>query len=171
MSEFDNINSKTMKNSSKTKIINVLLADDDSDARFFFSKAIESSTIATELTTIHNGHSLLENLLNADIALPDVIFLDFNMPGKNGLDCMLELKTHSRLSKIPVIIYTTLLHVEVLDVIYGEGAHYYLEKTGLAELKTILNSMLNLMMDEKFERPTREHFIMNNIKNDLVILN
>ena len=84
---------------------------------------------------------------------------------------MQELKTHSKLNKIPVIIYSTLLHVEVIDVIYGEDAHYYLEKTGLAELKIILNTMLNLMKDEKFQRPSREDFVMNNMKKDHLIFN
>ena len=52
-----------------------------------------------------NGNEMLK-LLNKS-SLPDVIISDLNMPGRNGYEVIMDLKTNSRYSQIPVIILTT----------------------------------------------------------------
>ena len=64
--------------------ISILLADDDADDRFFFGKALKELPISTELTTVEDGEKLMSYLLKNSEKLPDVLFLDLNMPRKNG---------------------------------------------------------------------------------------
>ncbi len=91
--------------------------------------------------------------------LPDVLFLDLNMPKKNGSECLSEIKQDETLKGIPVIIYSTHMHEKDADILYGKGAHYYIRKTDMIELARILDIILNLMVENKFARPEKDKFI------------
>jgi CheY-like chemotaxis protein len=45
----------------------------------------------------------LLNRLEEATTVPDVLFLDVNMPMKNGLDCLTEIKQDGRFNKLPVV--------------------------------------------------------------------
>jgi len=84
-----------------------LIVDDDSDDSSLFTEAltsIESSSVCYNAT---DGYEALEKLESAEIDQPDIIFLDLNMPGMNGWECLMKLKAEARYKDIPVIIHTT----------------------------------------------------------------
>ena len=143
------------------KPICVLLADDDSDDRHFFEKAIKTLPIATILATVQDGEELMNYLnKNFDI-LPDVLFLDINMPKKNGLECLVEIQQNLKLKDLPVIIYSTSLHDDVADLLYNKGAYYYVRKNDIAELKMVLHHILTLLAENRFIRPVQKEFIFS----------
>lgn len=147
-----------------TKKIHILLADDDKDDRFFFKKALCALHIPTELTSVEDGEKLMTLLSENSDNLPDVLFLDLNMPRKNGSECLLEIKRNPKLKNLPVIIYSTSLHDDVADILYKNNAHYYVRKRNYHELEEVLLYILTLMLEKKFSRPTREKFVLNHIK-------
>lgn len=140
---------------------NLLLADDDTDDRFFFDKALKILKAPTHLTTVEDGEQLMDYLIKNEDSLPDVLFLDLNMPRKNGEECLDEIKQNDKLKQLPVIMYSTSLHEDVADRLFKTGAHYYIRKTGLNELQKMLQLVLSFMTDNKFERPSREEFILS----------
>jgi len=139
----------------------ILLADDDLDDRFFFGDALSKLSIPTQLTTIDDGERLISFLTKNVHQLPDVLFLDLNMPRKNGAECLIEIKLNDKLKQLPVIIYSTSLHEEVADELYKNGADYYMRKTSLIELKNGLYQVITMMTEKKFARPPRDKFILN----------
>jgi CheY-like chemotaxis protein len=62
---------------------NIFLADDDADDRMFFTDALKKLPIPTQLTLSNDGLELMSNL---ETVVPDVIFLDLNMPRKTGFN-------------------------------------------------------------------------------------
>jgi CheY-like chemotaxis protein len=146
--------------SSKNKVpLNILLADDDMDDRFFFEKALYGLTVPAKLEIVPNGERLME-YLNANLDnLPDMIFLDLNMPRKNGNECLVEIKQDKRLQRIPVIIYSTSLLTEIADVLYINGAHFYLQKCVYSELIKCIKRVFQLLDESKLQ-PTRDQFII-----------
>ena len=64
--------------------IHILLADDDIDDISFFDKALKELPVSVNLTTVNDGHQLMNYLSENLEHLPDVLFLDLNMPRKNG---------------------------------------------------------------------------------------
>ncbi|MGZ4034109.1 MAG: response regulator [Bacteroidia bacterium] len=143
------------------KPINILLADDDKDDRFFFDLVLKNLAIPTTLVTMEDGALLMDYLIKNTKGLPDVLFLDLNMPKKNGSECLLEIKQNEKLKNIPVIIYSTSYIEEIADQLYKDGAHYYIRKTNLDEIEKILQQVLSLIVKKKFERPPRNKFILN----------
>lgn len=144
--------------------INILLADDDTDDRFFFDKALKELPVQTHLATVEDGEQLMTYLLKKTATLPDVVFLDLNMPRKNGMECLIEIKSNARLKHIPVVIYSTSLNEDVADLLYNKGAHNYVRKTDFTELKKILLQLLNCMVESKFAHPSRAEFIISLIE-------
>ncbi len=84
---------------------NVLLADDDTDDCRFFELALNELALNTELTIVHNGEQLMSYLTDESNKIPDVLFLDLNMPRKNGFECLLEIKLNKKIGNIPIIVY------------------------------------------------------------------
>ncbi len=140
--------------------IHIMFADDDNDDHFFFDRALKRLPFHSKLTTVKNGEELM-NYLFETTSLPDVLFLDYNMPRKNGFECLLEIKLNTTLKELPVIIYSTNLHEDIADLMYEKGAYFYIRKTSLEELEKSLSYVFTLIVEKKLDRPSRKDFIIN----------
>lgn len=149
---------KSKENGQKS--IHILLADDNRDDRFFFKDALSDLAIATILTTVDDGEKLIAYLSKNQSKMPDVLFLDINMPRKNGSECLREIKNSKLFQSLPVIIYSSSLPELVADELYRNKAHYYVPKTNVIELRSILQSVLTMLIDKKFDRPPRNKFTL-----------
>ena len=139
----------------------LLLADDDIDDCIFFEDALKELPISATLSTVNNGIQLMNYLLAKSDNLPDVLFLDLNMPRKNGIECLTEIKLNDTLKDLPVIIFSTSFNMEVVDLFYQKGAHYYIRKPGEYEkLRKIILEAVTLTSQDKLTRPTRDKFIL-----------
>ena len=85
----------------------ITLADDDEDDRLLFTDAFDELKINTVVNTFNNGQLLMDHLNNPESVLPHIIFLDLNMPIKNGMECLAEIKQNDRFKDIAIAIYST----------------------------------------------------------------
>jgi len=92
----------------------VLMADDDPDDIALVADALVECAFASEVRTVPDGHALLEYLQHRgpgpdfnEKLDPDLILLDINMPKRNGIDVLGEIKQTAGLSDITVVILTT----------------------------------------------------------------
>ncbi len=138
-------------------IFSILLADDDKDDRYFFKKALDGLSGAYTLKMVGDGEELMNYLNTSCEELPDALFLDINMPRKNGIECLAELKQNELLQHIPVVIYSTSGFDSVAESLYQQGAHYYLQKCDYFELVNNLEGILNLLK-ESLNKPSSDHF-------------
>lgn len=68
----------------------IYLADDDEDDRILFLDAVEELNLPISVVQTKDGNELINALRNAE-HLPEVLFLDINMPCKNGFECLKEI--------------------------------------------------------------------------------
>lgn len=80
--------------------------DDDEDDRYFFALALQHIDPTINCVAARDGREGLSLLKNGTF-LPDYIFLDLNMPVMDGKECLIEIRKDSRLSRVPVIIFST----------------------------------------------------------------
>lgn len=140
---------------------NLLLADDDTDDCIFFKEVLEELGIDTTLTVVNDGVELMRLLSKKTDSLPDVLFLDLNMPRKNGFECLLEIKLDDKLKHLPVVIFSTSLDMQVVNLLYEKGAHYYIRKPGeFSKLKKVIHEALTVTSKTKAEQPAKEKFIL-----------
>lgn len=106
----------------------LLLIDDDEDDREVFREAIHTCAPDVDVVFAVDGLQALD-LLSSGAVKPDFIFLDYNMPRMNGVQCLKALKRSNRFRKIPTIVYTTSADREHEKVIRLLGADEYMQKT------------------------------------------
>ncbi len=167
--------------------LNILLADDDKDDRLFFKMALDALTISTQLTTVADGEKLMAYLSENAQQLPDVLLLDLNMPRKNGFECLSEIKLSNTLKQLPVIIFSTSFEQEVVNLLYQNGALYFMRKPAeFSQLKKIIQQTVTLISQDlpaspslklqqsragqagNISQPTRENFVLT-VQNSRVI--
>lgn len=133
---FDNHNSQRF----------IYLADDDSDDREFFADALSEIDTDVILREAPDGMHLMESLLTlCGPELPDFIFLDINMPGKSGLECLEEIKKHQgSLKEVNVVMLSTSSDPENIQRALELGATFYAVKPSCFEkLKSLLQEVLS----------------------------
>jgi CheY-like chemotaxis protein len=109
--------------------IRVLLAEDDEDDRSFFRQALLESGIGSELKMVTDGWQLIEFLLDQrNMFIPDIIFLDINMPGMDGKSCLREIRRQEKYGVTPVVILSTSTRLRDIEETFRDGASRYFSK-------------------------------------------
>ncbi len=140
----------------------VYLADDDADDRLLFEEALMEISYDVILTTAKNGEQLMGILDQNTPPPPHLIFLDLNMPLKNGFECLEEIKQNKKYKNIPVVIFSTSSQKEAIDQVYNKGADYYLCKPdSFQQLKKLLHTVFAIDHPEQITRRSRENFYIS----------
>lgn len=135
----------------------LIIADDDEDDQSLLKEIITDYCSLIKTISIPDGKKLMEHLSAKD--LPDLLFLDLNMPYKTGIECLTEIRASKRLKKIPVVILTTSKSKSDIDLCYALGAQLFYSKPNEIEtLKKLIHSVLEIDWS-LFERPpNKEEF-------------
>jgi CheY-like chemotaxis protein len=119
----------------ETRVVSVLMADDDADDRMLAKDAWEETRPATKLDFVEDGEQLLDYLRHRGkytgrgaAPLPNIILLDLNMPKKDGREVLREIKTDPLLKRIPVIVLTTSRAEEDIAKSYDLGVNSFIVK-------------------------------------------
>ena len=144
-----------------TQNIHILLADDDIADCLLFKDALEELPVSAHLTTVHNGEQLMEMLTKKGQKLPDVLFLDLNMPRKNGFASLGEIKRDTGLQDLPVIIFSTSSEMETVKRVFRDAAHYYICKPAdFTLLKKVIYEALTVITQDYKPLPPEQHFMI-----------
>ena len=140
--------------------IHIFLADDDADDRGLFYEAIRAVYSEAELSQASNGEELIELLFKNSTALPRIIFLDLNMPIKNGHETLAAIRDTEELRSIPVFIYSTSTDPMDIDKSFEGGADFYIAKpSSFNDLKQIIKTVLALNRQTHIP-PVKENFVL-----------
>ena len=139
----------------------ILLADDDEDDRLFFNDAFEEIKIQTNVNFVHDGMQLMEHLMDTNNKLPDILFLDLNMPKKTGKECLIEIKKTERLKNIIIAIYSTSSSEEDIEDTFIQGANIYIKKpSDFNTLKKIINEVVTVNWHYHTSGLNRDNFLL-----------
>ena len=142
--------------------MHILLADDDEDDRLFFRDAFDEIKINTRVETVNDGVELMDYLTRPGITLPHILFLDLNMPRKNGMDCLRELKRIDYLKDIAVVIYSTSASDEDIEETFVQGANVYLKKPNdFKTLRKTLEAVITTNWQYQTSGLNRNNFILS----------
>jgi CheY-like chemotaxis protein len=142
--------------------VKVTLADDDKDDQEIFGEALNETNIPNELTTVNSGAELMEHLKDESTPNPDIIFMDINMPVKNGKEVLSEIKADENLKDIPTVILSTSAHPKDVEEAFEAGANLYVPKPySFANFILMLKKIFSLKWTGELLRPLRKTFFMS----------
>jgi CheY-like chemotaxis protein len=105
----------------------ILYAEDDFEDFDAFCEVVKTIDPSIQCVNAKNGIVALDFLENTTI-LPDLIFLDINMPTMDGKSCLKHIKKDKRFSDIPVVVYTTSTSQQDKEQCIQLGAREYIQK-------------------------------------------
>ena len=139
----------------------ITLADDDEDDRLFFTDAFEELKINTVVNTVNNGKELLDFLNHPETTLPNIIFLDLNMPILNGIDCLKEIKQNDKFRDIAIAIYSTSSSDQDIENTFVLGANIYIKKpSNFNDLKKILSDVVIINWQYHTNGLNKDNFLL-----------
>ncbi|MDP5200339.1 response regulator [Flavobacterium sp. DG2-3] len=135
-------------------------ADDDEDDRMLFLDAVAELNLQLKVEQAQDGQRLLDILWRTASEMPEMVFLDINMPGKNGFDCLKEIRRASGWqNKLKVIMLSTSSNIENIELSYELGADFYAVKPSTFEgFKRLLASIMSL--DWNISKRDRKEFLL-----------
>lgn len=139
----------------------ITLADDDEDDRLFFTDAFDELKINTIVNTFKNGKELLDFLEHPESVLPNIIFLDLNMPILNGIDCLKEIKKNAKFNNIAIAIYSTSSSDQDVENTFVLGANIYIKKpSDFNTLKKILSDVVTINWQYHTSGLNKDNFLL-----------
>jgi CheY-like chemotaxis protein len=141
--------------------IMITLADDDEDDRLFFTDAFDELKINTVVNTVNNGRELINFLNHEETVLPNIIFLDLNMPILNGIDCLKEIKSNNKFKDIAIAIYSTSSSEQDIENTFVLGANIYIKKpSNFNDLKKILSDVVTINWQYHTNGLNKDNFLL-----------
>ncbi len=108
--------------------LHILLADDEENDRLLFVDALGELKTKTIINIVNDGVELMEYLSKEENTLPHLLFLDLNMPRKNGIECLKEIRATNKFNDIDIVIFSTSLSEKDIEETLINGANVYINK-------------------------------------------
>lgn len=142
--------------------LHILLADDDEDDRLIFRDAINEVKVKTNLTIVNDGVQLMEYLNSTDNELPQIVFLDLNMPRKGGIECLQEIRNDINLKDLSIAIYSTSASEEDIEDTFIKGANVYIKKPNdFTTLVKVLEEVITINWQYHTSDLNKENFVLS----------
>jgi len=114
------------------KDLTILLVEDNEGDILLTVEALKEAKITNEVVVMRDGEEALAYLYRegeyANIELPDIIFLDINLPRIDGKEVLLRIKNDNNLKFIPVVVLTTSDSEKDIMESYLNHANCYITK-------------------------------------------
>ena len=142
--------------------LKILIADDDETDRLLFLDALKDLKSKTIVHTVNDGIELMDYLAKKSNVLPQLLFLDLNMPRKNGFECLKEIRGNDKLNDIAIAIFSTSLSEKDIEETFVKGANIYIKKpSDFNTLKKILSEVITTNWQYHTSGLNRDNFLLS----------
>jgi CheY-like chemotaxis protein len=147
-----------MSMTEASPIHHVLMADDDKDHAMLFERILRKEYPDLKISYVQDGQQLIQFLHLNQV---DLLFLDINMPCKNGYECLQDIRKDPSLKDLPIIVYSSSAHLSDIQKSFLYKADFYLVKPFITDhLRTAVQMILSV--DWKDNPPIKRHYFINN---------
>ena len=118
---------------SPEPLAQIVVVDDNPADVFLIEEALRENQISCKITRFEDGEQAVRALCNGgiergEVAMPDLILLDLNMPRSEGLEVLKQIRQNKRLAKVPVAILTSSVSPRDRADAESEGAARFVAK-------------------------------------------
>ncbi|MBV8665536.1 MAG: response regulator [Burkholderiaceae bacterium] len=134
-----------------TEPIRVLLVEDNAGDADLIRETLETGEFHLEIAVAVDGVQAISYLLRkppyTHVELPDIVMLDLNLPKMSGQEVLAQIKLHSSLRAIPIVVLTSSDAEQDIGKSYELGANCYVTKpVGLAAFQSIIKAVENFWL-------------------------
>lgn len=137
---------------------NLLIAEDDDDDYFIFEMALQETNCLYKSVRAENGEILLSILKEH---IPDILFIDIQMPCKDGHQCIKEIRADRRYDELPIIVYSSRSDLANIERCYRAGSNFFVIKPDrLNDLTSVLRHLLSNDWRSHLYFPSESDFVL-----------
>lgn len=137
----------------------ILLAEDDADDALFFELAMDELKLPYELRVAVDGHMLFILLKDK---LPYILFLDIEMPCKDGIACIAEIRKNPAYDKLPVVMYSGYSLNRYKEASFRNQANFYIAKANsVKEIAASLAKVFAIDWSNYMHYPPYDQFFLS----------
>jgi DNA-binding NarL/FixJ family response regulator len=133
------MNQSRHKNSSPSPLVKVVIVEDATWMRENLAREINNSA---KFSCVNNYRTAEEALKGIPVDQPDVVLMDINLPGMNGVECIRQLRT--KLPELRCLMLTVYEESEkIFNSLLAGASGYLLKRTSTEELLEAIQQVLD----------------------------
>lgn len=141
--------------------LNVMLMDHDEGNHIFFKNIFQDLKIRIKTRVFFTGHDMMNYLKSEKAIIPELLFMNFDVPEKNVLDCLTEIRACCKLSQMTVAVYSSNLSSDGEEEIFIKGANVLMKKPdNYKNLKKALTEIVTVNWQYHTSGLNKDNFIM-----------
>lgn len=141
--------------------LNVIAVDNDEGNKIFFKNIFKDLKIGVKSQCFPDGGDLMQYLTSEGAIIPEVVFIKYDIPGKNCMECLDEIKADPGLSNIIIVVYTDQISENEIEEILVNGANIFMRKPDSYEgLKKSLTEIITINWQYHTSGLNKDNFIM-----------
>ena len=106
----------------------LVLIDNNKDDLLFMKEALASIDSSIQCLSFVYSEEAMNAMKNKILDGPDAVFMNINMPRRNGIQCLMELRSNPTFENLPVILYGPRITIDILEALKGSGVTTAFEK-------------------------------------------
>ena len=140
----------------------IIIADDDVDDSLFLVEALRTLNLELIIINVPNGQMLIDVL---DSISPSLIFLDINMPKKNGFEALKQIRSNRILDQPTVIMCSTSGFPDDVTRSQALGANMYLKKPNdIRNMNRMIEDVFRIDCRDKEQKSIPKEFMIDGDK-------
>ncbi|ARF62488.1 MULTISPECIES: response regulator [Streptomyces] len=125
----------------------ILVVEDSEEDTEAIQRALSRSRPLVDLEFAPRSEAVIPRLLDPAARTPDLLLLDLNMPGMDGLTLLSQLRAHTACASLTVVVFTSSTASAEEDACYAAGADSYIYKPVNFELfRTVLQGAVDFWL-------------------------
>lgn len=143
------------------EFLNVIIADNDENTLIFFKNIFKELKISIKVQCFNNGKKLMEYLTNNDAVVPEIVFIKYTLPEKNGVECIDEIKSNSKFSNMVTAIFDEEIPEHEMEETFVKGNNICMKKPSDFEtLKKVLTEIITINWQYHTSGLNKDNFIL-----------
>ncbi|RXM49765.1 MULTISPECIES: response regulator [unclassified Chryseobacterium] len=143
------------------EFLNVIITDNDENTLIFFKNIFKELKISIKVQCFNNGKGLMEYLNNNDAVVPEIVFINYTIPGKKSMECIDELKANPKFSNMVTAIYSEEISENEIEEAFVRGNNICIRKpSDFGTLKKVLTEVITINWQYHTSGLNKENFIL-----------
>ncbi|AZA82325.1 response regulator [Chryseobacterium lactis] len=143
------------------EFLNVIVADNDENTLIFFKNIFKELKVSIKVQCFDNGNSLMEYLNNDDAVVPEIVFIQHSIAGRNSVECIEEFKANPKFNNMVTAIFSDQICEDEVEDIFVKGTNIYIRKPeDFKSLKKVLTDVITINWQYHTSGLNKDNFIL-----------